>query len=77
MKETSYSVKGMHCASCELLIEKKILELKGIKSVEAKTSKGEVFISYEGEKPSLKHLNEIFSKENYVFSDKNESQPKP
>jgi sulfite exporter TauE/SafE/copper chaperone CopZ len=77
MKETSYSVKGMHCASCELLIEKKILELNGVKSAEAKTSKGEVFISYEGEKPSLKHLNEIFSKENYVFSDKNESQPKP
>lgn len=77
IKEAVYSVKGMHCSSCEILIEKKILELKGIKSAEAKTSKGELLIEYEGEKPEAKQLNEIFKKENYVFSDRIAGQEKP
>ncbi|MDP2967287.1 MAG: sulfite exporter TauE/SafE family protein [bacterium] len=70
IKEHTYFVQGMHCASCEILIEKKLLELEGIKSVEAKTSKGEVLIEYEGELPSAEKLNKIFKKENYVFSDR-------
>jgi len=70
IKEHTYFVQGMHCASCEILIEKKLLELEGIKSVEAKASKGEVLIEYEGELPSAEKLNKIFKKENYVFSDR-------
>ena len=64
----------MHCASCEILIEKKILEIENIKSVEASTAKGEVIIEYEGEKPDPQKLNMIFSKENYVFSDKSDKK---
>ena len=70
MKEYTYYVRGMHCASCEVLIEKKLLEQKGIKAVEASVSKGRVSIEYMGEKPSAEELNQIFRKENYVFSDK-------
>ena len=69
IKEHIYYVGGMHCASCELLIEKKLLELENIKSVEASTAKGEVLIEYDNEKPSSHKLNEIFKKESYVFSD--------
>jgi copper chaperone CopZ len=69
MKEHIYYVKGMHCASCEILIEKKLLELESIKSVEASLVKGEVLVEYDNEKPSLYKLNEIFKKECYVFSD--------
>jgi len=68
-REHTYFVRGMHCASCEILIEKKLLNLKGIKSVEASISKGEVLVEYEGEKISPEKLNKIFKKENYVFSD--------
>jgi sulfite exporter TauE/SafE/copper chaperone CopZ/plastocyanin len=68
-KEHIYYVKGMHCASCEVLIEKKLLELKNIKSAEVSAAKGEVLIEYEDKKPSLKRLNEIFKREGYVFSD--------
>jgi len=77
-KEHIYYVDGMHCASCEVLIEKKLLEMAGIKSVEAKVGNGEVLIEYEGEKPAAKRLNEIFKEENYVFRDqsaKNEEDP--
>jgi len=69
LREHLYFVEGMHCASCEVLIERKLLDMKGIKSVEAKTSKGEVLIEYAGEKPKAKLLNSIFKKENYIFSD--------
>lgn len=69
MKEHIYKVNGMHCASCEILIEKKILEIENIKSVEASTAEGKVVIEYEGDRPNPQKLNTIFNKENYVFSD--------
>ena len=66
-KEHTYFVKGMHCASCEILVEKKLLEITGVKSVEASTSNGQVVIEYEGEKPDTNKLNNIFKKDNYAF----------
>jgi len=69
IKEYTYYVKGMHCASCEILIEKKLLELENIKSVEASTAKGEALIEYDGERPTFERLNGVFKKEGYVFSD--------
>lgn len=69
-KEHTYFVKGMHCASCEILVEKKLLEINGIKSVEASTSNGRVTIEYEGEKPNNHYLNSLFKEENYTFFDK-------
>ena len=68
-KEATYKVSGMHCASCEILIEKKLLEMKNIKSVKAKAGKGEVTIEYSENKPSTEKLNCLFEKENYTFFD--------
>jgi len=72
IKEHLYFVQGMHCASCEVLIEKKLSGLKEIKSVEASAEKGRVLIVYEGEKPSVDRLNSIFRKENYLFFDQDQ-----
>jgi len=69
IKEHIYYVKGMHCASCEILIEKKLLELGNIKSIEASAAKGEALIEYDGEKPTIERLNRVFKKEGYIFSD--------
>lgn len=69
VREHTYFVKGMHCASCEVLIEKRLSALKEIKSVEASADKGKVLIVYEGEKPSTNRLNKFFRKENYLFFD--------
>ena len=68
-KEHIYYIKGMHCASCEVLIEKKLLELENIKSVEASATKSELLIEYKDKKPPIEKLNELFKKEGYVFSD--------
>lgn len=69
MKEHIYSVKGMHCASCEILVEKKLLEIDGVKAVEASTNNGKVVIEYEGSRPNPNRLSNLFQKEGYIFSD--------
>lgn len=74
MKQHIYKVSGMHCASCEILVEKKILQIKGVKSVDASTPKGEVIVSYENDKPNIHELNKIFKSENYTFFDQNSKQ---
>lgn len=74
LKEHIYYVQGMHCASCEVLIEKKLLEIPDIQSIEASASKGEVLIEYKDRRPSPEKLNKIFKKENYIFSDSTKNQ---
>lgn len=59
----------MHCASCEVLIEKKLLEMLGVKSVNASLGKNSVTVESEGEPPSIRELNRVFHKEKYVFVD--------
>ena len=73
IKEHVYKVEGMHCASCEILIEKKLLELQNIKSVDASTSNSQVVIEYEGDRPNPERLSRIFREENYTFSDFNKN----
>ncbi|KKQ68131.1 MAG: hypothetical protein A3F95_02425 [Candidatus Nealsonbacteria bacterium RIFCSPLOWO2_12_FULL_39_31] len=68
-REYTFFVKGMHCASCEILIEKRLAALKEIKSVEASTDKGKVFIVHQGQRPGVNRLNSIFKKEGYLFFD--------
>lgn len=68
IKEHIYYVKGMHCASCELIIEKKLLEIKEMKAVEASASKSRVVIEYGGQVPSVEKLNSLFRAEGYIFS---------
>ncbi|MFH1839535.1 MAG: sulfite exporter TauE/SafE family protein [Nanoarchaeota archaeon] len=75
IKELTYFVKGMHCPSCEILIEKKLLEEDGVEGVEASAQKGEVTVEYEGTRPSVEKLNQIFKKDNYTFSEKIQSVP--
>lgn len=68
-QEQTYYVKGMHCAACEVLIEKKLLKIPGVKAVDASTANGRAVVEYEGEKPALNALNDIFRKDNYTFFD--------
>lgn len=70
VREHRYYVKGMHCASCEILIEKELLNLENIKSVESNAGKGEVLVEFIGEKPEIEKLNSLFKKDDYLFSDK-------
>lgn len=76
LKEFTYYVKGMHCSSCELLIEKGLLKYKGVESVEASAAAGEVVIFYQEKRPSLTELNRQFQENGYVFFEKKVSTEK-
>jgi len=76
IKEQKYFVKGTHCASCEILIEKKLLEEKNIKAVEVSNQKGEVLVEYEGEKPNAHHFNKLFQNDGYTFVEKEKAVAK-
>lgn len=66
-KSCTYSVSGTHCHSCELLIEKEIGSMPGVKSVAASTQKGTVSITAQ-KIPDLSFLNQTFKDSGYVFS---------
>jgi sulfite exporter TauE/SafE/copper chaperone CopZ len=64
-------VDGMHCASCEVLIEKKLLKQEGIESVDASLKGNRVTVNYVGDtKPDIDELNKEFSKFGYEFGNR-------
>lgn len=76
MKHCVYKVSGMHCSSCEILIEKKLLDLPGVRAADASLARGEVAISSEDEAPDIRGLNKIFAADRYVFSEGNDKEEK-
>lgn len=77
LKKIKLRVHGMHCASCEVLIEQKFKKISGIEKVRIShaTGKAEIICSRE---PSIRQLNDLVSKEGYYVSswqDRNESIP--
>ncbi|MFA7301716.1 MAG: sulfite exporter TauE/SafE family protein [Candidatus Shapirobacteria bacterium] len=67
MRSKIYSVSGTHCHACEILIEKEIKNLPGVKSVEASTVSSSVTIIGKNI-PDISKLNKIFKESGYVFS---------
>ena len=49
MKKDTISIKGMHCRSCELLVEDELSKIQSIKKVVVDQSKGIAEVEYEGE----------------------------
>src|SRR3989344_1123698 len=67
--EQTVYVDGMHCASCEVLIEKKLLKLDGIDAADASLARGGGRIVKKfAEKITPAHLNQIFLGLGYRFS---------
>lgn len=64
-----YNVSGMHCPSCKLIIEGKLIQFPGIRDVRASVSGKTVTVDYEGSKPSTDQLNDLLEGYGYVFSE--------
>lgn len=58
MPKLNISIRGMHCKSCEILVEKQLKGLCGVRHVKVSQSAGRAEIFYEGERPT----NEIIEK---------------
>jgi uncharacterized protein len=68
MKKIRYHVTGLHCASCELIIEKNITRLPGIQGVKFNSAKNQLEISFLDQPPQPSQLNKIFAQQGYSFS---------
>ena len=62
-----YYVSGMHCAACEALVERKLRQQKGVRSVRVSLATGEAVIQYAGARPTPSLLNRLFADDGYTF----------
>ncbi len=62
----SYKIDGMHCASCEMIVKQELEKLPGVGSVKASTAEGRVTISYTGQQPTAKQINEKLASFGYT-----------
>ena len=69
-KKLELKIKGMHCHSCEILIERQFKKVKGVEKVKVNHITGNVEIYYS-EKPDINELDEIIKEHGYsVAKDK-------
>ncbi len=70
------SVSGMHCAACEVLIEKKLSKMEGISSAKASLADKKVEVTYEGTKPDVESINTQLAEHGYTLEEKPDDRAK-
>ena len=71
MKRSIYFIKGLHCPSCELLIEKRLKKTTGVVFADVSLTKNTLTIETKSEiKITPQSLNEMFGADGYSFSQK-------
>jgi uncharacterized protein len=68
MQKTTIYIQGMHCASCEIILEKELKKIEGIDWCNVSHKKGTAKIKYSGEKPMQK-IQETIGKCGYEIAD--------
>ena len=66
MQKLIIPIKGMHCKSCELLIEENLKQVSGVKKVESSHVSGRAKIWYEDAKPSLNGISKAVENAGYT-----------
>jgi len=65
MSSETYSVKGMHCASCAAIIQKKLSKVEGIREVNVNLATERATLEFEGNDLTPEVLNEVVNKYGY------------
>lgn len=65
--KNTYSIEGMHCASCQILIQKELANTKGVEKVSVSLTESKLEI--EGDHISIERLNSMFKKLGYRFKE--------
>lgn len=65
MNKKTFSIRGMHCRSCELLTEDELSQVSGVSKVKTNFRTGAVEVSYEGAAPSDEVLAEAVKRAGY------------
>lgn len=67
--EHTYKVKGMHCASCVVLIEDKLKKVAGVSSVSVKLNQEKAIVNFENNLIDTKTLSSVISPFGYTLED--------
>ena len=63
--KTQLKIQGMHCKSCEALIQDALTELPGFVSAKINAAKGEANIEFDDTKTNLDTIKKVIVKEGY------------
>ena len=74
MKKFTLEVAGMHCKSCEILLERSIQKVVNVEKVYADQQKGIVEVSYNETPPDKKHIESLIRENGYKIG-KEEKAP--
>lgn len=64
-KKITIPISGMHCRSCEILVEKKLSEIPEVESSNVKYKKGTAEIHYTSQKPNMHEVEEAIREAGY------------
>ena len=68
MKKQTVHIRGMHCRSCEILLEDTIKDVQGVRAVDVSHTKGTAEISYRGNL-NLASVQSIIEEAGYSFGE--------
>jgi copper chaperone CopZ len=68
MKKLEFKVRGMHCRSCERIIEKQANSVDGVVKIKADYAKGMVEVTYDPAKTSIEEILDKISEKGYECS---------
>jgi Cu+-exporting ATPase len=74
--KTVLKTKGMHCVSCERVIQDALIELKGVKSAKANYTNERTEIEFDPEKINVKKIMEAVKEAGYEPEELNEKEEK-
>src|SRR3989338_7296200 len=69
LRTITYYAKGMHCAACEILLEKELSRLSTVISVKASLYNNQLEVGYQYAKPDLDLINRRISPHGYFLSE--------
>lgn len=72
MEKIKVPIRGMHCTSCEILIEDGLKGIEGVKKVSVNHVKGEAILEFTGDSPSYKQVEKIVRKAGYTIGETDE-----
>src|SRR3989344_5014050 len=67
-RKLELSIKGMHCASCEVIIERKLKEVPGVDRVSVNHITGKVKLHYNAE-PDINAINQVLKGTDYSIAE--------
>jgi uncharacterized protein len=70
MNNINISIRGMHCRSCELLVEEEVCKIPGVKKAEVNHKTGEARVWFQGQSPTRPELSKAVQEAGYELGEK-------